>query len=532
MCKMIKDKRLFNIHNLNADENVFEFFDLQDISDEIPYQFVNDLDHVKGGAFGHRQRDEDIQDLLSEIEKYFDEYKDEDWVYVERVLHEYDTCYLSSPVLEQCDKVLKANEEVWFAWVESIEFTGIQSLFLQFAKSIQCLISFLVYLQKHPVETRQREYLVTLLIHTLINHLNRIDSNIRVASITGQKNDFLNLAKWNEEADSYISEFVKILFDFPKAQYQNVLYSMLSNIWIYDEERNKFLMRIRGKILEHFVAVLSTEEDVKKLLNDTRLGINKSAVHHKLLIYMQWALTNNRTIRCCQNILWEQLVTCIETKGTYLHYHQKDDQLFSWICAKLLADEEKPIKKIESIVCRYHQRFGGWNQDKFENFYQRGRAYLFFLSVGAMSTEWLLREGRKRLAGVMIRFIFSEGVIALDNLPSETDDVLNFIQQTWARRALFMRKDTGKEDVKNMLNALDAINTIEYRLTAIHVFLINLSKKDKGIWFKDTFKTGVAEILNTDMMFLDYRSSHFDNEVNMMKEKVREITALLNSKID
>lgn len=528
MCKMIKDKRLFNIHKLKADESVFEYFDLQDISDEIPYQFVNALDHVEGDAFGHRQREEDIQDLLSEIEKYFDEYKDEDWVYVERVLHEYDICYLSSPVLEQCDKVLNANEEVWFAWVDSIEFTGIQSIFLQFTKSIQCLISFLGYLQQHSVETKQREYLVTLLLHTFINHLNRIDSNIQVANITGQKNDYLNLAKWDEEADSYISEFVQILFDFPKIQYQNILYSMLSYIWVYDEKKNKFLMKIRDKVLEHFVALLSTEDDVKKLLNDSRLRMRKSAVHHKLLIYMQWALNNNRISHYCQNILWKQLIACLETEGTYLNYRQKDDQLFSWVCAKLLTNENKPIKRIKSVLSRYHQRFYGWNLAKSDSFFQRGRSYYFFLSVGAMSSEWLLREDKRSLALEMIRFIFSEGLIAIDNVPNESDEALNFLQQTWARLALFMRKSTSEEDVTQMLVALDAIDSIEFRLTAIYVFLINLDQQDKGTWFNDTFKTGVLEILSTDMMFLDHRSTHFDKEVKTMKEKVREIKALLN----
>lgn len=531
MSKMIKDKRLFNIHNLTVDDNVFEYFDLQDVSDEKPYLFVNALDHVKGGRFGHRQTEEDIQNLLSEIEEYLDEYKDDDWLYAERVLHEYDTCYLSSPVFEQCDRILKADEEVWFAWVDSIEFTGIQCLFLHFIKSIQCLISFLGYLQQHPVKTKQREYLITLLLHTFLNYLNRIDNNIQVARVTGQKNDSLDAAKWNEEANSYISKFVTILFDLPEEQYQNVIYSMLSHIWVYDEKRNKFLKRVRNKIIDVFVTHLHMEEEVKVFLKDSRLELCKSAVYHKLLVYLQWALQNDQVSQYCQDLLWEQLIVCLETQGTYLYYHQEDDQLFSWVCAKLLADETEPIKRIEAILSRYHHRFDGWNTDKFENIFQRGRAFFFFLTVGAMSSEWLLREDRKDTADKMIRFIFTEGQIALDNIQNDSDDELNYLQQSWARVALFMRKETTNEYTQKILNALDMINTIEYRLTAIHVFLMNLDQHNKGTWFKDTFRTGIVDMLKTDLVFLNHRSTRLEKEINMLKEKIRDIMMILQSEV-
>ena len=100
---------------------------------------------------------------------------------------------------------------------------------------------------------------------------------------------------------------------------------------------------------------------------------------------------------------------------------------------------------------------------------------------------------------------------------------LNFIQQFWARLALFMRKETTNEHTQKILNALDMINTIEYRLAAIHDFLMNLDQRNKGAWFEDTFKTGIVDMLNTDLLFLNHRSARLEKEVNMLKEKIRDV---------
>ena len=142
-----------------------------------------------------------------------------------------------------------------------------------------------------------------------------------------------------------------------------------------------------------------------------------------------------------------------------------------------------------------------------------------------------MREDRKDTADKMIRFIFTEGQIALDNIQNDSDDELNYLQQSWARVALFMRKETTNEYTQKILNALDMINTIEYRLTAIHVFLMNLDQHNKGTWFKDTFRTGIVDMLKTDLVFLNHRSTRLEKEINMLKEKIRDIMMILQSEV-
>ena len=527
MCNMVRDKRLQNIHSIETEDNIFEVLHPQESLDEKLYVFTSPVDHIMGGMLDHRLRNsEEEKAVISDLEENLTPFKNSPWEYAEQINRIYGTCNLTTPVFEQCIRVMKTNENKWFEWLASIPYAGIQSIFLHYSQSIQCLISFIRYLQQHQEETKQRDYLIALVILELNNKLLQIDRNIEFENHSWQKRFEWNVFKWEDEADNYITDFTSILFQLPKEQLHRLLFTMLSHLWVYNARRNKFENKIRNKILEKLVTQLQKEEDIKAFLLNSNWHSSKSTLLHKLLIYVQWTIEQNKKNNVCAELLWQQAIACLETKKTYFYYEQPDEQTFSWVFAKLLADEPDPLKKITIILKRYRQRFGVWCRD-YEQVFQMQRARYFFLTVGAMATEWLLREKNYDMANYIIRFIFKESQLVTDDLPEHTADELNFLQQFWARYALFQTYETSMEDAKLMLTTLDSITTIDYRLIAITVFLKNLAPKNKGPWFNELFAKNILTIIDKDMRFLDYWPQTLARDVKNHKEKGKEIKKLI-----
>lgn len=527
MRNMVRDKRLLHIHSIKTVDDVFEVFHPEETIDEKLYIFTSPVDHIMGGMFDHRLRNADEEyALISDLEESLAPFKNIPWEYSEQINRIYDTCNLTTPVFEQCIRVMKTNENKWFEWLASIQYAGIQSVFLQYVQSIQCLISFIGYLQQHQEETKQRDYLIALVILELNNKLLQIDRNIEFENRSWQKRFEWNVPKWEEESDNYITDFTNILFQFPKEQLHRLILSMLSHLWVYNARRNKFENKIRNIILEKLVAQLQNEEVIKAFLLNSNWHSSKSALLHKLLIYVQWTIEHNKKSNACAESLWQQAIACLETKKTYFYYEQPDEQTFSWVFAKLLADEPDSLKKITNILKRYRQRFGVWCRD-YEQVFQMQRARYFFLTVGAMATEWLFREKRNNIANTIIHFIFKESQLITDDLPEHTADELNFLQQFWARFALFQTYKTSMEDTKLMLATLDSITTVDHRLIAITVFLKNLASENRGPWFNELFAKNIQTIIDKDMKVLDYWPQTLARDVKKYKERGKKIKNLI-----
>ncbi len=537
----IGDKRLFAIRTIEDKSDIFETYPQQDMSNEKLYFFTSPVDHIMGGMFFRNFKDEeDEKTTIIELEKSLNGFRNSTWKYAEQVFHFYDTCHLISPVFEQCMRVLKADEETWFRWINGIPFTGIQCVFLQYSPSIQCLISFMQYLLQQPEESEKRDYLLSLVTLFFNEKLKTLERNLQTANASKLKEFEWNLDEWEMETDYYITKFVNLIFQLPEEQFKNLIFSFLSNIWINDKSRNKIENALKIKILKQYVAFLHTEEDVKTILFDTRWENNKNAILHKLFIYVEWTLEQNKKSYDCSHLLWQDVIACLETKSTYLHYNQPDDQLFSWIFGKLLADEPNPLGKIKSILVRYHQRYGVWNRD-FEQVFQFQRARFFFLTTGAMAAEWLLREETQtqaeteypvkcKLADEMIQYIFDESRLVIDGFIDGTKDELNFLQQFWARYALFQTRNTTEEETNKMLEALYSIDSIEYRFIAISDFLSNLAKENKGSWYYDIFAKRLLIIIEQDIEIVKYWNEEKLKEINKIVNKGTAIKKSLNCK--
>lgn len=530
MSETIRDKRLFAIHTIENKNDRFEIFPQQNMSYEKLYVFASPIDHIMGGTFLRKFKDEeDEKSTIDELEESLSGFRDSSWKYAQQIFHYYDTCHLTTPVYEQCMRILKADEETWFKWVDSIPFSGIQCVFLQYAPSIQCLISFMQYLLQQREKTEKREYLLAMVTLFFIEKLKIIGRNLQSNNVSKIKKINWNLDEWETEADGYITAFINLLFQWPQEQLEGFVLSFFSNIWVYDNKRAKIEKKIRNMMLEQLVSNLLTAEDIKAVLFNPRWENTKSAILHKLLIYVEWTLEQNKRSNDCNHLLWEQVIACLETENTYLHYNQPDDQLFSWIFGKLLAEEPAPLEKIKSILDRYHQRYGVWDRD-YEQVFQFQRARFFFLTTGAMASEWLLREEttvKKNVANKMIQYIFDESQLVIDGFYDGAKDELNFLQQFWARYALFQTKETTEEDANKMLYALKSIDSIEYRFIAISDFLRNLSDENKGPWFYDVLVKGLLSIIGRDNEMIKYWNDHLLKDAKRIEKKGMEIVETL-----
>ena len=529
MYNTIRDKRLSRIHTIESESDIFEKLQPLNITNEKLHEFISPFDSVFGGMFDYVLHHEEEEKGIRNFEETFNSYKDNPWQYADYISRCYDTCNFYPPVYEQCINILTTDENKWFEWIVSIPYAGIQRIFLQYAPSLQCLLHFVHYLQKHPDKTRNREYLISLLILEFIHKLKQIDGNIETENRSLRKAFIWDFNKWETESDSYISEFTDVLFQLPPEQLKNILLSMLSSIWVYDARRNKYDKKFRDKVLELVVDPLQTATEVESLIKDNHWNTTKSAILHKLLIYVQWSLNQNKKSNTCAELLWKQIVACLETEKTYLYYEQPDEKTLSWIFAKLLADEQKPLQKIESILKRYHQRYGIWNRD-YENAFQMERSRYFFLTIGAMASEWLLQDERYKLeesashpARSMINYIFNEGQLVIDGFLNNSKDELNFLVQFWARMALFQTKETTENEANKMLNSFNSIEDIDFQLTAILVFLKNLTTDNIGPWYRDVFAKGILGIIKKDIEILDHWNQKLAKDAERIKKRGQEI---------
>ena len=141
-----------------------------------------------------------------------------------------------------------------------------------------------------------------------------------------------------------------------------------------------------------------------------------------------------------------------------------------------------------------------------------------------MSAEWLLREGtttqakleatdKRNLASKMIYYIFEESQLVIDGFMDGAKDELNFLQQFWARYALFQTRETTSEEAYKMLEALHSIDSIEYRFITISDFLKNLNEESKGSWYYDVFAKGLLNVIEQDIEIVKYWKAYFNNRL-------------------
>lgn len=520
------DRRIFDIDSIHSENDVFLHLEKSEIAQEDISGFNNPFDGLNSMLLRNMQNTEL---MTEELEQIFKDCNNDVWRYAEEIFHFYDTMELSPEMRKQCKKILQADEEVWIKWVAEIRYAGIQSVCLYYAHSLEILIKFMNYIAENATENFSWSSLTAILIMTFMDKLKRIDDNIHLANLQLEKTENFKWEekKWEEEADNYIENYVKTLFKIAAPVLRDVLYSMLSNFRFFDAKRQKYKGKVRDKIIAQIAAQYGEAEAIRDILKNERWKTGKPAVLHRLFLYAEWTVTHKNLLESVHEFLWEKTIEFIELENSYMHYSQPDDQLQCWLCGKLLSDSPEPLKKISKILSKYHRRLDGWNKKKFDSF-QIQRSQYFFLVVGAMASEWLFRSNRQKQAEELIRFIQTEGELPIYELNHEGEDQYNFLLQFWSRLALFMTADTPTEEIKVLTHALNSIDSMEYRLTALKTFFINLKEKQKGAWFNGCFRDAVIKMLSKDLALLkDINKKAYQNtdilisEARLLQEKMQ-----------
>ena len=530
MSAVMIDRRIFNIDSICSEDDIFQYLEKSKIADKDIPSFSNPFDGLSNEIMWQSMPNTDL--MTEELERVLKDCEDDAWRYAEKISLFYETIELSSKIREQCKKILQADEEAWIEWLAKIPYAGIQNLCLYQAHSLEILIKFMRYIAENATAEFSWSRLTSMVIMTFMDKLKRIDDNIHLANRPfGKLEKFKwDEKKWEKEADNYIENFVKALFEIDASVLKKVLYSMLSNFYFFDEKRKKYHGKVRDEIIAQIATRYGEAENIWEFLQDSRWKTGKPAVLHKLFIYAEWTMTHETVLESVHEFLWEQTIKFMELKNNYMHYSHPDDWLQCWLCGKLLSDSPEPLKKISEILSRYHIRLDGWSKKKSDPF-QIQRAQYFFLASGAMACEWLLRYNRQEQATEMIRFIQTEGELPIYELNNEGEDQYNFLLQLWARRALFMTKDTPIEEAKTLTHALNFVDSMEYRLTALETFFHNLRKEQTGAWLKECFRDDVIELLDRDLALLKDRNERTSQntaalikKAKLLKEKMQSIS--------
>lgn len=524
---MLQDLRLKNFNRTDFRGDAYLVpMDKQNEPAETLCQFQDCFD---GLYFFTRPDDDTKQNFIADLRQLSTEYDDDAWQYMTEINNVYQDCGLCGDVYRQSLTALAASENEWFSWVASIPYEGIQSLLLSMIPSMEGLQSFLEFLAKNEPPADNLQKRVRLLVRLIVEFrekLKIVKINIdlqrrRYPAEFKLTNDILQ--KWEREDIERAEKFAQTFCNFPHEQQSPVFFAVMNNFWNTAEANfSPYSGLLRNEIIAATAQKFRDEKDISALLQDHAWKLNKSAVLHKLLLYANRATNFHADLSKCRDNLWQDVKKLLADK-IHFNYRQQDDLLFPWLCSKLPADDNEPQKRLEDALRDYHTRIGGWKFD-YENFAQQRRSQFFLLIVGAMSAERLHYENVAR-ARELFDYVFSEGHRLIDEFHYETPDELQFLGQSWRRRALFLTEPISEQEQSDMLSALKLIDSLNFKLNAINNFLLNLDEKQKRDSRNQSFWYAVMQILNDDLAFEEHRDEHFDKAIQNMRKNIAKIKA-------
>lgn len=511
---MIIDMRLNNIKDI---VNEMEFQKIVEQSEVLLendfHEFQDPFDGVSNGMLYSRLK-EDRQAFIEETEQSFKEYEGDSWTYVREVCRVYDTGSLTSSMNSLCQKVLNSNQDEWFRWVSNIPYLGIQNMFLYKVPSLQCLTSFLTFIQISNLQGEKAERLVILILMTYMDKLMRIDQNIYYQNGQSDRKFTWDNSKWEQESSEHIKNFVEALCGFPKEMLLSISCSILSNIWIVDGDKKKYEFQMRNEIVEKIAAKYTEEKDIEFIIKNLPWKQGRAAVFHQLFLYAEWTITHQLDLHTYHTLFWEMVMKWLSEKDTYIHFYandKNDDLSLMWLCGKLLADTEDTMEQIKSMERKYDKRIDGWQYDLDQSYHIKIEQY-FFLSVGVMATEWINKYDPS-LAREIFWHIFEKGQTAIYSYHHESENELNFLQQLWSRYSLFITEPVSDDDMDKLLKAFKLIRNMQYKLISLRTLLLNLDEKQKCYLFQESFNEAILKILDDEMEFIQHRNEKFDKDL-------------------
>ncbi|MCI1751029.1 MAG: hypothetical protein LKI17_06885 [Megasphaera cerevisiae] len=512
---MIIDMRLNNIKDIVNEKDFQKNIEQSEVPlDKDFYKFQDAFDGVSNDMLYSSGLKEDRQAFIEEIEQSFKKYEADSWTYVREVCRVYDTGILTSSMNSRCQKVLNSNQDEWFRWVSNIPYLGIQNMFLYNAPSLQCLTSFLTFIQVSNLQGEKAERLVILILMTYMDKLMRIDQNIRWQNRQSDRKFTWDNTKWEQESSEYIKGFVKKFCEFPKKMLLSIICSVLSNVWIVDGEKKKYEFQMRNEIVEQIATKYTQEDDIEFIIKKLPWKQGKSAVFHRLLLYTEWDTNLQIDLHTYHTVLWNMVIKWLSRKDTYIYFytnHKNDDLLLMWLCGKLLADADDTMGQIKSMESKYDKRIDGWQYDADQTYHMKIEQY-FFLSVGAMAAEWMNKYDHS-LAREIFWHIFEKGQTAIYNYHCESENELDFLKQLWSRYSLFITEPVSDADRDKLLRAFRLMRNMQYKLISLRVLLLNLDKKQKCYLFQKSFNEAILKILDDEMEFIQYRNEKFDKDL-------------------
>ena len=442
-----------------------------------------------------------LKDTLNEIES---EYKNDPWKYIIEIERIYDTFELSHKDNIYANTLLHKNKTEFFSWVNEIQYIGIQLLCLQLVSSLETLTEFVKYVSRYG---NNKAYLVIVIIHTFMQKAKKLSDEARCEK--NKANTKADMHKIESDINIKVHLFIEAIFDISDKLCDEIVYSMLSNFRCFDRQRNKYDGMLRDAIIEKIVERCMTEDALLSMLQHPCWKEGKVAILHKVFLYAAWSCNHDEPALSCHETLWQELTTIMGLKGMYMHYNQLDDQQLCWLCAKLLADDKEPDNRLRELMPFYQQRNDGWKRDADQQF-QNERAIYFFLTVGAMSAEWMQREKKEYLAVKMIKFIYDEWRLPLYHYDHDCEDEVNFLQQFWARYALLAEQIGISYIKKHIVDDFAYIHSPKYRLAVIQTFFRNLKQDVKAKILDDNLVDRIKLMLKKDILLLKSENADFD----------------------
>lgn len=460
-----------------------------------------------------------LKDTLNEIES---EYKNDPWKYIIEIAKIYDNFELSHKDNIYANTLLKKSKEGFFSWVNEIQYIGIQLLCLQVVSSLETLIEFVKYISRYG---NNKTHLLVVVIRTFMQRAKKLSDEARYDRF--EKITKIDIQKTESDISRNIHLFIAAIFDMSENLCDEIVYSMLSNFRCFDHQRNKYDSMLRGAIIEKMVERCTTEGALLSILQHPCWRAGKAAALHKVFLYAEWSCGHDESALSCHETLWNELTTIMGMKGLYMHYNQLDDQQLCWLCAKLLADDKEPENRLREILSLYQQRNDGWQRDADRQF-QNERAIYFFLTVGAMSAEWMRREKKEYLGVKMIKFIYDEWKLPLYHYDHECEDEVNFLQQFWARYALLAEQIDINYIKKHIVDDFAYIHSPKYRLAVIQTFFRNLKQDVKAKILNNNVVDRMKLMLEKDILLLKSENADFDKVNKKLIEQIEKFETELH----
>lgn len=430
------------------------------------------------------------------------------WLEVKRVTMNSELIVLESDLAFRGRLAQRIGLTVWLKWIWSLPLASMQYAALQPLGTINTATKICEIILSPDSEISTHMYQKIMSIQVLIGILESIDGQLTHRSsdrwiVTERDEKFRSKVEaeanhWREmELPEHLKCLAKIIVETADDARLWILSVILTGIYQFELRKDRCAAMLRDEVVREvskhsrFILDLTTEI----LSHSSKAGLLNSA-----RIVFQNTLAEDISIEVC-NKVWNSFKHFITSSDFHWgNLYDSDDGLLAWYMAGALANLPDPVPKFDAGLQFLNLASEGWNFS-IDMYFANQRQVVFYLIVGAMASEWLMKGEPERAgeATTLFESVWNHAHrwIRWSRNYLQENNVL--VAELWARLSSILSPDLIEQQA---INGLELLDELEHVITACNVLALNYHGPSKSGVLPETLQARVREIVDGQLPIL------------------------------